>query len=86
VRILSKRFFAAAFATVLMLIWIAVAIWAARQTPPFDAAGLHFVGIVFVLPAFLLALFGRALNVAIVLGCIAAFMYLSVLVAGQISG
>jgi hypothetical protein len=83
---MSKRLFVFAFAALLTAIWIGVAIWAARQTPPFDASGLHAVGIVLILPAFLLALLGRALNVALGLACVAAFMYLSVLVAGQISG
>jgi hypothetical protein len=82
---MSKRFFVAVFAAVLVLIWIGVAIWAARQTPAFDASGLHAVGIVLILPAFVLALLGRAINVALGLACVAAFMYFSVLVAGQIS-
>lgn len=69
----------------LILVWVAVGIWAARQMPPFDVAGLHGIGILFILPALVLGSFGRWLGLAAGLVCFAAFVYLSVLVAGQIS-
>jgi hypothetical protein len=83
---LVMRRFVLAAALAEMLIWIGAGVWAARQTPPFDASGLHAVGIVCILPALALGLWGRWLGLAVGLVSFAAFLYLSVIVAGQISG
>ncbi len=79
------RLFVLALAVLLAVVWLGAAIWAAQQTPPFDASGLHAVGFLFILPPLVLAASGVWLRPALGLLCIAAFMYLSVYVAGQIS-
>lgn len=79
------RPFVLAFALLMALIWLGAAIWAARQVPPFDAAGLHGIGFLFIVPALVMAASGVWLRVALGLLCAAAFIYFSVLVAGQIS-
>lgn len=69
----------------LTLVWTGVGIWAARHTPPVDVMGLHFFGTFFILPAWFLAAINWGLRTALVLVCVTAFVYLSVLIAGQIS-
>ena len=60
-------------------------VWAARQPRPIDIAGSHAILVFLVVPAVLTAAWGRWLPFALTLVCVGAFMYLSVLVAGQIS-
>jgi hypothetical protein len=72
------RLFVLAAATLELLIWIGVGAWARRQTPPFDVSGLHAIGILFVLPALALGLWGSWLRTAVGLVCFETFMYVSV--------
>ena len=80
------RFATLAFAIALTLVWICVGVWAAGQTTSrFDAAGLHVIGAFFIAPSVFFAAVGVWVRVALGLTSFAAFFYLSVLIAGQIS-
>lgn len=83
---MSKRDFVLAYATLMALASVLLWLWMARQTPPWDPAGLYGTTTVMILPALLLGIFGRVLNLAIVLLSIAAFMYLSLSVFGGVFG
>ena len=72
-------------AVVLTLVWIGVAMWVARHAPRFDVSGLHGIGVFLIVPALVLSALGLWVRVALGLVCAAAFIYFSVLVAGQIS-
>lgn len=74
-----------AIAAVEFLIYVATVVWASNAKPGFDLAGAHAMLVVLVLPAVLIGAWGRWLPFALTLLGIAAWMGISVLVAGQIS-
>lgn len=82
---MSLRRITLGFAILLVLIWGAAGFFFARHYPDLDVSGLHGIGLFVVVPAFLLAAFGRWVPLAFALACCAAFIYLSVLVASRIS-
>lgn len=66
-------------------IWIGVLIWFSRNRPGFDLSGLHGTMLFLVLPAVLLAAADKWLPLAAGLLGATAFVWFSVLGAGQIS-
>jgi hypothetical protein len=67
------------------LIWLGVLIWFSVNRPDFDLSGLHGTMLFLVFPAVLLGATNVWLRTAAGLLALTAFMWLSVLIAGQIS-
>ena len=68
------------------LLWGVVTFRGDLLPRPRDPAGFHFFFLFCVLPAAGLALWGRGINVAIGLVIFTAFVYVSTVLAGFISG
>lgn len=67
------------------LIWLGVLVWFSRNRPAFDLSGMHGTMLFLVVPAVLLGAADYGLRVAAGLLGVTAFLWLSILVAGQIS-
>ena len=67
------------------LIWLGVLIWFSVNRPSFDLSGMHGTMLFLVFPAMLLGAANVWLRFAVGLLALTAFMWLSVLIAGQIS-
>ena len=79
------RAFVLAVAALETLIWLGVLVWFSVNRPDFDLSGLHGTMLFLVFPALLLGAANVWLRAAAGLLALTAFMWLSVLIAGQIS-
>lgn len=70
---------------ILLVLWLITTIISLMPAHRFDAAALHGIMIIFVLPAFAIGLWGRWLPLGVGLTSISLFMTFSIIIASQIS-
>ena len=70
---------------ILLVLWLITTIVSLMPAHHFDAAALHGIMIIFVLPALAIGIWGRWLPFGVGLTSISLFMTFSIIVASQLS-